>query len=163
MKELSSILAQFEPTSLEEMEAVKLMDRTDTKFTFNVSQLELVLNEVNDDYKVLEVEGKRLSRYKTLYFDTEDLDLYLRHHAGQLNRYKIRHRTYVESNLGFLEVKFKNNKGRTVKNRIKNLEVPENWSGKNQVFLNNMLPLLFLNLTSRKPKLLSTYVRCLIL
>ena len=140
MKELSSILAQFEPTSLEEMEMVKLMDRTDTKFTFNISQLELVLNEVNDDYKVLEVEGKRLSRYKTLYFDTEDLDLYLRHHAGQLNRYKIRHRTYVESNLGFLEVKFKNNKGRTVKNRIKNLEVPENWSGKNQVFLNNMLP-----------------------
>ena len=59
LKELSSILAQFEPTSLEEMEMVKLMDRTDTKFTFNVSQLELVLNEVKDDYKVLEIEGKR--------------------------------------------------------------------------------------------------------
>ena len=140
MHPLSTILSQFAPTSLEEMDSVKLMDRTDTKFTFNISQLELILNDVKDDYKVLEVEEKRLSRYKTLYFDTESLDLYLRHHAGQLNRYKIRHRTYVESNIGFLEVKFKNNKGRTIKNRIKNLDVPENWSGKNQVFLNNMLP-----------------------
>jgi len=122
------------------MDSVKLMDRTDTKFTFNISQLEQILNDVKDDYKVLEVEGKSISRYKTLYFDTETLDLYLRHHSGQLNRYKIRHRTYVESNLGYLEVKFKNNKGCTIKNRIKDLEVPKNWSGKNQVFLNNMLP-----------------------
>lgn len=140
MHSLSTILSQFAPTSLEEMDSVKLMDRTDTKFTFNISQLEQILNDVKDDYKVLEVEGKFISRYKTLYFDTEKLDLYLRHHSGQLNRYKIRHRTYVESNLGYLEVKFKNNKGRTIKNRIKDLEVPKNWSGKNQVFLNNMLP-----------------------
>ena len=140
MHPLSTIFSQFAPISLEEMDSVKLMDRTDTKFTFNISQLEQILNDVKDDYKVLEVEGKFISRYKTLYFDTEKLDLYLRHHSGQLNRYKIRHRTYVESNLGYLEVKFKNNKGRTIKNRIKNLDVPKNWFGKNQVFLNNMLP-----------------------
>ena len=137
---LTNILSQFEPTSLGEMDRVKLMDRTDTKFTFHISQLEQLLNDVKDDYKVLEIEGKSVSRYKTLYFDTITLNLYLRHHNGQLNRYKVRHRTYVESNLGYLEVKFKNNKGRTVKNRIKDIEVPENWSEKNYAFLKNILP-----------------------
>ncbi len=137
---LDSVLNKFEPISLADMDSVKLMDRTDTKFTFNLAQLPQILEDVLLDYRVLEVDGKRISRYKTLYFDTKELDLYIKHHNGQSNRYKIRHRTYVESNLGFLEVKFKNNKGRTIKNRIKNLEVPESWQGKNQVFLNNMLP-----------------------
>jgi hypothetical protein len=40
------------------------------------------------------------------------------HHNGKLNRFKIRHREYVESNLEFLEVKFKNNKGKTLKKRV---------------------------------------------
>jgi VTC domain len=137
---LESVINKFEPISLADMDSVKLMDRTDTKFTFNLAQLPQILEDVLLNYRVLEVDGKRISRYKTLYFDTKELDLYTKHHNGQSNRYKIRHRTYVESNLGFLEVKFKNNKGRTIKNRIKNLEVPENWQGKNQVFLNNMLP-----------------------
>lgn len=137
---LDSVIDKFDPISLTEMDSVKLMDRTDTKFTFNLAQLPQILEDVLNDYRVLEVEGKRVSRYKTLYFDTKDLDLYIKHHNGQLNRYKIRHRTYVESNLGYLEVKFKNNKGRTIKNRIKDLEVPEGWKGKNEVFLNNMTP-----------------------
>ena len=58
LNQLSNILSHFAPTSLEEMEMVKLMDRTDTKFTFNISQLELILNDVKEDYRVLEVEGK---------------------------------------------------------------------------------------------------------
>ena len=71
---------------------------------------------------------------------TQDFDLYNEHHSGKLNRYKIRHRTYVESNIGFLEVKFKNNKGRTLKTRIKEVEVPELHSGKAFEFLKKTLP-----------------------
>ena len=41
------------------------------------------------------------------------------HHNGRVNRYKIRFRDYVESNLSFLEIKFKNNKSETLKKRIK--------------------------------------------
>lgn len=140
MNKISNILSQFSTISLEEMNSVKLMNRKETKFAFRFSQLELILNDITQDYKLLQVEGKHISRYKTLYFDTPNLDLYLQHHSGQLNRYKIRHRTYVENNLGFLEVKFKNNKGRTIKNRIKNLEISENWTSKNELFLNEMLP-----------------------
>ncbi len=133
-------LNQFDPITLEEMDGVKLMDRTDTKFTFNINELPGILEEAKIYYKVLNVEGNRISRYKTLYFDTQDFDLYNEHHSGKLNRYKIRHRTYVESNLGFLEVKFKNNKGRTLKTRIKEVEVPELNTGKAFEFLKKMLP-----------------------
>lgn len=139
-EEVTHILNQFDPITLEEMEGVKLMDRTDTKFTFNINELPSVLEEAKNYYKILSVEGNRISRYKTLYFDTQDFDLYNEHHSGKLNRYKIRHRTYVESNLGFLEVKFKNNKGRTLKTRIKEIEVPELNTGKAFEFLKKMLP-----------------------
>lgn len=135
-----SILQDFEPITLKEMDGVKLMNRTDTKFAFNIRHFGNVLNEIKNDYRVLEVEGKRLSRYKTLYYDTRDLKLYTQHHNKILNRYKIRHRTYVESNIGFLEVKFKNNKGRTIKERIKKKEVPFVWENESEKFLKKKLP-----------------------
>ncbi|GAB4132560.1 MAG: polyphosphate polymerase domain-containing protein [Bacteroidia bacterium] len=109
----------FEPITLEEMDRVKLMDRTDMKFNFHVSRLPEILKAVKDDYRVLEVSGKRMSRYETLYFDTPSYELFRVHHAGKASRYKIRLRKYVESDLSFFEVKYKNNKGRTIKSRIK--------------------------------------------
>ncbi|MGZ4036671.1 MAG: polyphosphate polymerase domain-containing protein, partial [Bacteroidia bacterium] len=74
------------------------------------------------------------------YYDTPAFDLYTEHHNGKLNRYKIRHRTYVESDLGFLEVKFKNNKGRTIKERIRKIDVPYIWEGESEFFLHKQLP-----------------------
>jgi hypothetical protein len=122
------------------MESVKLMDRTDTKFTFNFDQFEDVLTELLEYYYVMEIDNKRISRYKTLYYDTPNYNLYTKHHNGELNRYKIRHRTYVESDTGFLEVKFKNNKGRTIKERIMKHEVPAKWEGDTELFLTKVLP-----------------------
>lgn len=140
MEETLEILKHFEPITLKEMDSVKLMNRTDTKFIFNMSQFDTVMNEILKDYRVLEVEGKRLSRYNTLYYDTHNLELYRKHHVGKYNRYKIRHRTYLESDIGFLEVKFKNNKGRTIKTRISKKEVPVNWEPESKEFLDKMLP-----------------------
>jgi hypothetical protein len=129
------ILKQLEPIGLAEMDSVKLMNRTDTKFLFTLEQFDKIIEEVKDHYRILEVEGQRLNRYKTLYYDTGNFSLYLAHHNGHLNRYKVRHRTYVESNTGFLEVKFKNNKGRTIKSRVKELQPPVNWEGESEKFL----------------------------
>jgi hypothetical protein len=135
-----SILQVFDPITLNEMEGVKLMNRTDTKFIFNISQFADIMNEIKDDYRSLEIGGKRISRYETLYYDSQRFDLYNAHHKGKLNRYKIRHRTYVDSNAGFLEVKFKNNKGRTIKTRISKKEVPFEWEQESGKFLQEMLP-----------------------
>jgi hypothetical protein len=112
-------LKLFDPISLEEMGKAELMDRTDLKYMFRFEQLDFFLSSVAEYYKVLEINGKRLFRYETVYYDTKSNKLYRNHHDGIMNRFKVRHRTYVDSNLGFLEVKVKNNKGRTVKERIK--------------------------------------------
>jgi hypothetical protein len=154
--QISDILSQLEPITLQEMEGVKLMDRTDTKFIFNISELSGVLTEAKKNYKIVDIEGNRISRYKTLYFDSEALTLYNKHQVGKLNRYKIRHRTYVDSNLGFLEVKFKNNKGRTLKTRIKENQIPDLTTGKAFEFLQKTLPFSPLNLL---PKIWINYSR----
>lgn len=140
MNNIQHILSSFDPISLKEMDGVKLMDRTDTKFTFNITQLEDVLKKAKEFYRVLSIENNRISRYKTLYFDTEDFELYNKHHSGKLNRYKIRHRTYVESNIGFLEVKYKNNRGRTIKTRIKENQIPSFENGNAKDFLLKSIP-----------------------
>src|SRR3954465_3571724 len=139
-QEVLDTLSLFDPITLKEMDSVKLMNRTDTKFIFNLKHFAPVMEQIVKDYRVLEVEGKRLSRYETLYYDTGDFDLYNEHHKGKLNRYKIRHRTYIESDIGFLEVKFKNNKGRTIKTRISHKEAPETWQGPTETFLSETLP-----------------------
>jgi hypothetical protein len=115
---LQAILDKFDPITLAEMDSVRLMNRTDTKYIFNVNRLPEILGECLNDYRTLEVEGNRMSAYETRYFDTSDLRFYRLHHSGKLNRHKVRYRKYVESDLIFLEVKFKTNKDRTIKNRM---------------------------------------------
>ena len=94
------------------------MNRTDTKFVTTESKLLQLLQQAADDYYVQEIDGRRIASYYTLYFDTEHCDMFRAHHCGKLNRQKLRIRSYVDSDLDFLEVKTKNNHGRTKKKRI---------------------------------------------
>ncbi len=120
---VSEVVARFDPITLKEMDSVRLMDRTDTKYVFHENLLPGLFEALLPSYRALEVSGARMIHYTSVYFDTPDLRLYHQHQCGKLNRFKIRYRTYVESGISFFEIKFKNNKGRTVKNRIK---VPRN-------------------------------------
>jgi hypothetical protein len=95
------------------------MDRIDKKFMLPLHLLPDIFMEIQKDYFVLEVAGKRSTTYETIYFDTANYDCYTKHQNGKLNRYKFRSRQYVESNLNFFEVKFKSNKDRTQKERIR--------------------------------------------
>ena len=115
---ISSLISKFAPISLSEMESVKLMNRIDTKYAVPMSVLPAILEAAQKDYFAQEIGGKRIATYDTMYYDTETLDMYIRHHDRQLARQKIRVRQYVESELTFLEIKRKNNKGRTKKKRI---------------------------------------------
>jgi hypothetical protein len=130
LENLSNILSTIEPITLNEMESVALMNRTDTKFIFRADLLPNYLKIINSDYRILDINGIRSSRYQTLYFDTPDFKMYMEHHRGKAGRYKVRHRIYSDSNLHFFEIKFKNNKGRTIKNRIKRKELKEIIDGK---------------------------------
>lgn len=120
---IANQIADFTPISLGEMDGVKLMDRVDVKYLIPLALMPELLQQLQESYRVLEVEECRLCPYKTLYYDTPNLDLYKAHQNGARNRYKIRARDYVQSDLSFFEIKFKNNKGRTKKTRIRQSQI----------------------------------------
>ena len=117
-------LLSFDKTTLDEMNGVSLMKRVDTKFILTESQLLDVLPKLYGDYKILEIEQERLMKYSTLYFDTQNKKCFNEHHNGKLNRYKIRMRKYLVSDICFLEIKKKNNLGITnkIRKKIKDFE-----------------------------------------
>lgn len=114
---MTDILNYYKPITLEEMSGIRLMNRTDTKFVTTTAMLRQLLELAVRQYRAQEIDGKRMARYYTMYFDTPDLNMYRCHHAGHTNRQKLRIRSYVDSGLNFLEVKTKNNHGRTKKKR----------------------------------------------
>jgi len=115
---MTELLRTFAPISLEQMSGVKLMNRTDTKFVTTTDRLRLLLQMAQKDYYVQEIDGVRNLEYDTTYFDTRDFDMYNQHQWNHTNRQKVRFRTYCISGLQFMEVKTKNNHGRTKKKRI---------------------------------------------
>lgn len=131
-----SALAGFIPITLEEMEAVRLMNRVDRKFVFHISQLGTILTAMNGPYRSLEVEGTRVSPYRTMYFDTEGLNMYRDHHNGKPNRTKVRYRHYLQSGAMFFEVKRKVRGLRTDKVRIPITAIPDKVNGAETELLN---------------------------
>ena len=111
--------SNFRKISLEEMEKVKLMNRVDTKFIAPVSKLIPMLEMAMERYFVQEIEEKNNMPYFTRYYDTLDYDMYYQHQRGKKVRQKIRTRLYEGTmQYPFLEIKSKNNKGRTRKKRV---------------------------------------------
>lgn len=127
-------LKKFEPISLEEMDSVKLLSRTDTKYVLPAFKLYNILEEVNNGYKLLYINEISEQVYHTVYYDTQDFEMYYAHQNGRSNRFKVRYRTYLSTDASFMEVKFKNNKGRTDKRRI-----PFKFEKQNQSEVNKFL------------------------
>lgn len=155
MVELKSIIDKFDPISLAEMDRVELQNRTDTKFVFEYELLPNILDQITEYYSILEINEKRSNNYKTLYYDTENLTSYHEHHNGKTNRVKVRFRNYIESKLHFLEVKFKNNKSRTIKSRTQVAQIETDLSLESKNFIkensfynpDNLVPVLWNSFT----------------
>lgn len=137
-------LLNFDKTTLAEMNSVSLMKRVDTKFILKESQLLEVLSKLYDDYKILEIDQERLMKYSTLYFDSENKKCFIDHHNGKLNRYKIRMRKYLVSDICFLEIKKKNNLGVTnkIRRQIKDFETNLTTKSKDYITESNINNLL---------------------
>ncbi len=134
---IETLIAGFQPISLAEMDAVRLMQRTDTKYLFSRTLLAQVIEGIAGEYRVLEVNGVRCNRYRTLYLDTSERSFYIQHQNGKRNRSKVRFRKYVDSDLCFLEVKRKTNKDETIKQRIVVDDFREELSEEQQEFVLN--------------------------
>lgn len=117
-KNLDILLKNIDPISLDEMDKVKLMNRTDTKYLTKIESLYQLLPLLESGYNILKINNYLINPYKTLYLDTFDSKMYTDHHNGHKTRKKVRLRTYLNSDTHFLEVKHKNNKGITKKTRI---------------------------------------------
>ena len=103
---------------LDQMGKIKLMNRTDTKFLTNKAGLLKVLELAQDDYFAQEINDKRIAHYRTTYWDNDEHDFYVMHHNGHKPRMKVRVRTYEDSDkLTYLEIKRKDNHGKTKKKR----------------------------------------------
>jgi hypothetical protein len=114
-------LSRLKPVRLAAMDCVRFMNRTDTKYVFPVSRLPELIENLQGRYKVLEINKLKVQLYSTIYFDTPEFLFYNQHVNGQLERYKIRIRTYESTGESYLEVKTKTNKNRTIKNRLNNI------------------------------------------
>lgn len=117
---IRQLLEELPPITLDEMKSIRLMKRTDMKFVTNLATLEMLLARCRGHYYAQRVDGEVLSAYATTYFDdAASHRMFARHQAGHRPRTKVRVRTYVGSGLTFLEIKRKDNHGKTTKRRTK--------------------------------------------
>jgi len=118
LENISAILKKFPGISLEEMNEFRLLNRADTKYIFSTNKLADVLEDATGSYKLLAINDLNIIKYRTLYFDMPNLRLYHDHHNGLRSRYKVRFREYSDTGQVFLEVKEKNNRDKTIKERM---------------------------------------------
>ena len=89
MENLIQIISEFDTISLSQMDGVKLMNRTDTKFTFSCLKLNELLKNIKPFYNILDIKGQLIQDYKSLYYDTEDRKFYIDHTIGELIEIKL--------------------------------------------------------------------------
>ncbi|MCC6773127.1 MAG: polyphosphate polymerase domain-containing protein [Gemmatimonadaceae bacterium] len=114
-------LARLEPISLEEVvESADLQVRKDVKYVIRPDELAGILDRLTEveTPRVLEIDGRRLFRYESVYFDSPELTNYFDVAHRRPRRTKVRVRTYVDSGSCMLEVKQRDNRGHTVKHRL---------------------------------------------
>jgi len=138
--DFTEILEHFEAISLEEVNKASLMRRKDSKYLFGFQHLQELLTMVSKDYRVLEIDGVRSQHYHTRYFDTDEREMYHKHHRGLANRHKVRIRRYGSGSLHFLEVKKKNAKGITTKKRVKTNSMEHKILLQEEEFLTSVSP-----------------------
>jgi VTC domain len=104
--------------SLDDLNAeAALLTRTDRKYVITADELDVVLAGV-PALRVLEIDGRRSSRYESTYLDTVELDSWSASARGRRHRWKVRTRAYADTGECWLEVKTRGYRGVTVKERV---------------------------------------------
>lgn len=115
---LDTAVADRSGISLAEVMAnAALQTRIDKKFLLTPDQFTVFAEYLGSEFSVMEIDGLRSFSYRSTYFDTPDFEQYLAHRQGRRRRYKIRSRTYVDTDLCMFEIKTKGRRGSTVKHR----------------------------------------------
>lgn len=89
---MTGLLNSYEPITLDEMNDIRLINRTDVKFVMTKKMLAGFLLMAHDDYLVHETKGKCMDSYYTVYFDTERCDMFMVHHNRYIRRLRVMER-----------------------------------------------------------------------
>lgn len=101
-------IKDFQPISLTDLNATaSFLKRIDKKYLLNSTEFSEVIKDLNSEFKVLEIDGKKVFSYDNIYMDTPDYLFYNQHQNKQDSRTKVRTRFYVDSDLAFFEYKHK--------------------------------------------------------
>jgi hypothetical protein len=116
---LDARLAGLAPVSLEDLdEAASLQTRRDRKYLVPAPVAAELVARLGGEVRILEIDGRRSFRYQSVYLDTPELVSYLAAAHRRPHRFKVRTRTYLDSGRSLLEVKTRDGRGRTVKERM---------------------------------------------
>ena len=157
MSVIENFFNSYMHIGLQELEDVSLMDRSEEKYIIPIAWCGDISNKLCTDYNILEIANERQFRYDNLYFDTPENICLEDHIRGRKNRFKVRIRSYSNSNISFVEVKSRTVYGRSQKRRIQ--RTSEQWDSpfttKEQEFLSNCVPFA----AELMPVLYSSYSR----
>jgi hypothetical protein len=113
------VLEAFRPVPLDALDAaVALRVRADRKYIVEHPTLRMLLDRLPATHTVLEIAGRRVFSYHSVYFDTPSLDAARAHVQRRRRRFKARSRLYVDSGVCAFEIKVKGARGETVKHRL---------------------------------------------
>lgn len=99
-------------------ERAALVTRTCRKYLVPTELMPALFAGAERDFGMLEIDGRTSFLYSSTYLDTPDLRTFHDHRQGRRLRYKVRTRTYVDTDTKMFEVKSKGARGITDKARI---------------------------------------------
>ncbi len=116
-------LGELRPVTLEELdERAALLKRVDAKYLVARADLEALVRELASDHDVLEIGGRRIFAYRSVYFDTPELRAFRDHVDGVRPRFKLRTRCYLDAGGCRFEVKLKTAGDETDKRQVEHPE-----------------------------------------
>ena len=98
-------------------EKAALQTRVDRKYVVQPQAWGNVLASLDGALSVLEIDGRRVFRYSSTYYDTSELDSFRDAARGRPHRYKVRTRHYLDTGSRAIEVKTRSASGATAKSR----------------------------------------------
>ena len=79
----------FRPVSLCELESrASMLERLDNKYVLRGAVLGQALEALQQEFDILEIDGRREFTYETMYFDDARRSSYFDHHQGRRRRCK---------------------------------------------------------------------------
>ena len=118
MSDLEAAARRLDRIELIDVEETAALDtRIDRKYLVDSATAQRLVEAMSPRCQVLDIADQVVFDYRSEYFDTPTLDLYLDAARRRRRRYKVRTRLYAHMGTAYLEVKEKHLRGHTIKHR----------------------------------------------